>query len=98
MTSMLCLDPNDEMMKCFAQGVNAVFIDKKNLNDYDERVPVAFRSFTKRKLMHNLLKDTRDFQYIDNGYMGNVMKKKHGYRIVKNDTWVSYFRNFCIRE
>lgn len=85
MTSMLCLDPTDEIMKCFAQGVNAVFIDKKDIDKYDERIPVAFRSLTKRKLMHNLLKDTRDFYYIDNGYMGNVMKKKHWYRIVKND-------------
>lgn len=86
MTSMLCLDPNDEIIKCFAQGVNATYIDKKDLKDYDERIPVAFRSLTKRKLMHKLLETTnRDFYYIDNGYMGNVMKKKHWYRIVKND-------------
>ena len=86
MTNMLCLDPNDEIMKCFAQGLNAQFVDKKAIDSFDERIPVAFRSLTKRKLMHSLLKNSkRDFYYIDNGYMGNVMKKKHWYRIVKND-------------
>ena len=86
MTNMLCLDPNDEIMKLFASGVNSKFVDKKSIDSFDERIPVAFRSLTKRKLMHSLLKDSkRDFYYIDNGYMGNVMKKKHWYRIVKND-------------
>lgn len=85
MTNMLCLDPNDEIMKCFAQGMNSVFVEKKEIDTYDEKIPVSFRSLTKRKLMYNLDKTKRDYYYVDNGYMGNVMKKKFWYRIVKND-------------
>lgn len=86
MTNMLCLDPNDEIMKLWASGANSTWIDKKKLNQYDESIPIAFRSMTKRKLMHSLLKDSkRDFYYIDNGYMGNTMKRKFFYRVVKND-------------
>lgn len=85
MADMLCIDPSDEIVTSFAKGTNGVFVDKKELKHYDEKIPVCFRSLTKRKLMRNLEKTNRDFYYIDNGYMGNANLKKYWFRIVKND-------------
>lgn len=85
MADMLCIDPSDEIVTSLAKGTNGIFIDKKQLKHYDEKIPVCFRSLTKRKLMRSLEKTNRDFYYIDNGYMGNANLKKYWFRIVKND-------------
>lgn len=85
MVDMLCIDPTDEIVSSLAKGTNSIFIDKKDLKNYDENIPVCFRSLTKRKLMHSLEKTNRDFYYIDNGYMGNAHLKKYWFRLVKND-------------
>ena len=88
---MLMLNGDDEIMKHWQHGTNALVIDRKeicskvNESPWPNHIPVAFRSMTKRKEIYKCWETGRPFYYIDNGYMGNLMKKKHFYRIVKNN-------------
>lgn len=85
MTNMLGLDSNDEMVRLWLQGTKGKCISKEELDDYPIEMPLAFRSMSKRKIIKKCWKDGRDFFYIDNGYIGNAIKKKWYYRVVKND-------------
>ena len=50
---------------------------------------------TKRKEIWKCWETGRPFYYIDNGYMGNPMKKKHFYRIVKNNIQHTKIKSIC---
>jgi len=88
---MLMLNGDDEIMKHWQHGTNALVIDRKEISSkikdspWPIDIPIAFRSMTKRKEIWKCWETGRPFYYIDNGYMGNLMKKKHFYRVVKNN-------------
>ena len=89
--TMLMLNGDDEIMKHWQHGTGALVIDRKEISSklhespWPNDLPVAFRSMTKRKEIWKCWDTGRPFYYIDNGYMGNLMKKKHFYRVVKNN-------------
>ena len=89
--TMLMLNADDEIMKHWQHGTNALVIDRKEISSkitespWPNDIPIAFRSMTKRKEIWKCWDTGRPFYYIDNGYMGNLMKKKHFYRVVKNN-------------
>lgn len=89
--TMLMLNGDDEIMKHWQHGTNALVIDRKeicskvNESPWPNDIPVAFRSMTKRKEIYKCWESGRPFYYIDNGYIGNLMKKKKYYRVVKNN-------------
>ena len=102
MPKMLMLDGSDEILKHWQQGTNALVIDRKQISSKMEEspwptdIPVSFRSMTKRKEIWKCWETGRPFYYIDNGYMGNLDKKKRWYRVVKNNvqhTVVPLFNN-----
>jgi len=90
-SNMLMIDGEDQILKHWQHGTGALVIDRKDIsskitespwpNDY----PVTFRSMTKRKEIWKCWKTGRPFYYVDNGYMGNLDKKKKWYRVVKNN-------------
>jgi|TARA_B100001094_G_C18083879_1_gene746702 hypothetical protein len=88
---MLAINGEDEIMKHWIRGTSALVIDRKDIcskvneSPWRNDIPVAFRSMTKRKEIYKCWETGRPFYYIDNGYMGNLMKKKHFYRVVKNN-------------
>lgn len=88
---MLAINADDEIMKHWITGTRAHVIDRKDISSklgespWDNNIPVAFRSMTKRKEIWKCWDTGRPFYYIDNGYMGNLMKKKNYYRVVKNN-------------
>lgn len=82
---MLGIDPSDEYVRGFVLSQNGKMILKEDLDKYDLSVPVTMRGMTKRKVMAKCKETGRDFYYIDNGYLGNLVKKKHWFRVVKND-------------
>ena len=88
---MLMLDGTDEILKHWQHGTNALVIDRKEISSkvmkspWPIHIPVSFRSMTKRKEIYKCWETGRPFYYVDNGYMGNLMKKKIWYRIVKNN-------------
>lgn len=88
---MLMLNGDDEIMKHWQHGTNATIIDRKQISSkikdspWPLHIPVAFRSMTKRKEIWKCWDTGRPFYYVDNGYMGNLMKKKYFYRVVKNN-------------
>ncbi len=89
--TMLMIDGSDEILKHWRNGTNALVIDRKQISSkIDEspwpiEIPVSFRSMTKRKEIWKCWDTGRPFYYIDNGYMGNLDKKKRWYRVVKNN-------------
>ncbi len=91
MPKMLMLDGTDEILKHWQQGTDALVIDRKQISSKVEKspwpvdIPVSFRSMTKRKEIRKCWETGRPFYYIDNGYMGNLDKKKIWYRVVKNN-------------
>lgn len=88
---MLMINEDDEIMKHWRNGTQALPIDRKEISSklgespWPVDIPVAFRSMTKRKEIWKCWETGRPFYYIDNGYMGNLMKKKYFYRVVKNN-------------
>jgi len=89
--TMLYLDGEDKIMKHWAYGTGAQLIDRKDISSkitespWPNDIPVSFRSMTKRKEIWKCWETGRPFYYVDNGYMGNLMKRKEYYRIVKNN-------------
>ena len=85
------IDGTDEILKHWQHGTNALIIDRKDISSklqespWPNDIPVTFRSMTKRKEIWKCWETGRDFYYVDNGYMGNLMKKKIWYRVVKNN-------------
>ena len=88
---MLMIDGEDEILKHWKQGTDALVIDRKQISSkikdspWPIDIPVSFRSMTKRKEIWKCWETGRPFYYIDNGYMGNLDKKKRWYRVVKNN-------------
>lgn len=89
--TMLMINEDDEIMKHWRAGTNALPIDRKQISSklgespWPIDIPVAFRSMTKRKEIWKCWETGRPFYYVDNGYMGNLEKKKYFYRVVKNN-------------
>jgi hypothetical protein len=89
--TMLMINEDDEIMKHWRRGTNALPIDRKDISSKIDKcpwptdIPVSFRSMTKRKEIWKCWETGRTFYYVDNGYMGNLAKKKHFYRVVKNN-------------
>lgn len=89
--SMLMINEDDEIMKHWRKGTNALPIDRKDISSKTKEcpwpvsIPVAFRSMTKRKEIYKCWETGRPFYYVDNGYIGNLAKKKYFYRVVKNN-------------
>ena len=88
---MLMIDGTDEILKHWQHGTNALIIDRKDISSklqespWPNDIPVTFRSMTKRKEIWKCWETGRPFYYVDNGYMGNLDKKKKYYRVVKNN-------------
>lgn len=88
---MLMINEDDEIMKHWRIGTDALPIDRKDISSklgespWSNDIPVSFRSMTKRKEIWKCWETGRPFYYIDNGYMGNLEKKKYFYRVVKNN-------------
>jgi hypothetical protein len=89
---MIGLDSNDPLVTAFLKSQGGTFVDKEDLKKIDVSVPVVMRSMTKRKVIKDCWEEGRDFYYIDNGYIGNAMKKKWYYRVVKNDVQHQHWR------
>jgi len=82
---MLAIDPNDAIVRDFAEGSEAKFISSyKELRNYSTDIPVIFRSMSQRKTVAECEKHRRDYYYIDTGYLGNTFKRKDWHRIVPN--------------
>jgi len=88
---MLYLDGEDKILQHWAYRTGATLIDRKDISSkitespWPNDIPVSFRSMTKRKEIWKCWETGRPFYYLDNGYMGNLMKRKEYYRIVKNN-------------
>jgi len=89
---MLFISEEDKILANFKAGVpNSIYIDRKDISSklqqspWPIEIPVAFRSMTKRKEIHKCWQTGRDFYYVDNGYVGNLTKRKMYYRVVKNN-------------
>lgn len=82
---MLAIDKNDAIVSCLASYNNATFVSTyKDLKNYDNNIPVIFRSMAQRKTVQVCEKTNRNYFYIDTGYYGNLEKRKDWHRIVKN--------------
>lgn len=89
---MLMLDGEDKILKHWQHGTNALVIDRKDISSkllhkspWPIEYPITFRSMTKRKEIWKCWETGRTFYYVDNGYIGNLMKRKVWYRVVKNN-------------
>ena len=98
MPKMLYIDGEDQIMKHWQYGTGACLIDRKDISSkisespWPNDIPVSLRSMTKRKEIWNCWETGRPFYYIDNGYMGNLMKRKEYYRVVKNNIQHTKYR------
>jgi len=87
---MICLSKNlsDEYINKFAHGAGLPIYD---YDKYPSNDTILIRSMAKRKLMHECWEESKDFYYMDSGYIGNYKSKANPYgwkvwhRIVKND-------------
>lgn len=82
---MLGIDDTDVILKSWITGTEGIFINPNERHNYNHSIPLSFRSMSKRKLIHTLWKEARDFYYIDTGYIGNLGKRKEFHRVVKNN-------------
>lgn len=83
--NMLAIDEHDAIVSDFATGTDASFIGgHKQLKNFPSDWPVIFRGMTQRKVVAACQRQSRDYYYIDTGYIGNLGKHKRWHRIVKN--------------
>lgn len=90
---MICLSKNgtDEYVNMFAEGANLPITSDKNFVYENSNDPILLRGILKHKLMKQCLQDSRDFYYMDSGYLGNYRSTinpngwKWFHRIVKNN-------------
>lgn len=81
----LAIDPEDQVVKYFAESFDTTFIkDWKDLKKDTSNKPVIFRSMSQRSTVKTCKKQSRDFYYIDTGYIGNLGKQKQWHRVVVN--------------
>ena len=78
-------DKDDPILKAWVQGIGAEYLPYEEIIKTPVTNPISFRSLAKRKVIYESLGSKRPFYYIDTGYVGNLIKKKHWHRIVKND-------------
>ena len=78
-------DKDDPILKAWVQGIGAEYLPYEEIIKTPVTNPISFRSLAKRKVIYESLENKRPFYYIDTGYVGNLIKKKHWHRIVKND-------------
>lgn len=90
---MICLSKNgsDEYINLFAEGANINPTSDKEFDYVNSTGPILLRGILKHKIMKQCLADSRDFYYMDSGYIGNYKSPinpngwKWFHRIVKND-------------
>ena len=79
---------NDEYINMLAVASGGIITDTRDFDYGQSKQPIVLRGILKYKLMQKCLEDSRDFYYIDTGYL---QKARHGksnklwHRIVKND-------------
>ena len=78
-------DKEDEILKHWSAGLRTSYLPWEEIQKQPIEDSVSFRSLSKRKVINDCWKTGRPFYYIDTGYIGNLIKKKHYHRIVKND-------------
>ena len=79
------LDHEDAIIKDFMKGTEAEYSTWDKIQQTSVENPVVLRGMTKGKYIHQCWKDKRPFYYIDTGYVGNLSKRKHYHRLVKNN-------------
>ena len=78
-------DNQDEILKHWSAGLKTEFLSWEEIQKQPITDSVSFRSLSKRKVINHCWETGRPFYYIDTGYVGNLIKKKHYHRIVKNN-------------
>lgn len=78
-------DQEDEILKHWSAGLGCHYLPWEEIQKTRTPNSVSFRSLSKRKVINECQKTGRPFYYIDTGYIGNLVKKKHYHRVVKND-------------
>jgi len=85
MDKIYAIDSEDRIVQCLKEGTHAEWISGwRELTELPIENPVIFRSMTQRKTVSVCEKQSRDYYYIDTGYIGNLEKRKNWHRIVKN--------------
>lgn len=79
------LDHEDAIIQDFMKGIPSEYSTWEKVLETDVSNPIVVRGMTKGKQIQQCWEDKRDFYYIDTGYIGNLMKKKHYHRVVKNN-------------
>lgn len=78
-------DQEDAIVKDFMQSIQAQYLSWEEIKKTDIANPMIIRGMTKGKHIHDCWRTNRDFYYLDTGYIGNINKKKHYHRVVKNN-------------
>lgn len=87
----LSKDGQDDYINMFARGCKSIPTTTEEFDYSSSTDPIVLRGILKKKIMHQCLKDCRDFYYMDTGYFGNEVSRsnpngwKYWHRIVKND-------------
>ena len=78
-------DIEDETLKAWTLGLGSHHLPWEEIQKTPKDNSVSFRSLAKRKIIRDCWKTKRPFYYIDTGYVGNLIKKKIYFRVVKNN-------------
>ena len=78
-------DTTDETLKAWTLGLGSHPLPWEVIRKSVKEDSVSFRSLAKRKIIRECWKTGRPFYYIDTGYVGNLIKKKIYFRVVKNN-------------
>ena len=79
------LDHEDRIIQDFMKGTEAEYGVWETVKQTPVNNPVVLRGMTKSKIIHDCWKSKREFYYLDTGYIGNLVKKKHYHRLVRNN-------------
>jgi hypothetical protein len=93
MTNWIFLSNNgrDEYVNMFAAGSGGKVTSTENFTYNDSSEPIVLRGILKHKIMKQCWQDSRDFYYVDTGYLGNQISSNNPsgwklyHRIVKNN-------------
>ena len=82
---MIFLSKNgtDEYVNRLANSFNIKPTSDKNFVYEDSKDPIVLRGILKHKIMKKCIEDSRDFYYIDSGYVGNYKSaiNPHGWKL-----------------
>jgi hypothetical protein len=87
----LSKDGQDEYINMFAIGSGGRVINTEDFVYSDSTDPIVLRGILKHKIMKQCWQDSRDFYYVDTGYLGNHVSSNNPngwklyHRIVKNN-------------